>query len=120
MSFIKAILSYEKNWILKGLRMGKVPYGFDDINTWLDSRKSSKHNAYLQKIMRQIGCDDNESFMDSISKKGVYKEKREKIISILVNASSRQQVNSELCKILPGENVSKIIKQFQPLLKDLP
>jgi len=28
--------------------------------------------------------------------------------------------NSELCKILPGENVSKIIKQFQPLLKDLP
>ena len=42
------------------------------------------------------------------------------IISILVNATSRQQVNSELCKILPGENVSKIIKQFQPLLKDLP
>ena len=66
MSFIKAILSYEKNWILKGLRMGKVPYGFDDINTWLGSRKSSKHNACLQKIMRQIGCDDNESFMDSI------------------------------------------------------
>jgi len=58
--------------------------------------------------------------MDSISKKGVYKEEREKIISILVNATSRQQVNSELCKILPGENVSKIIKQFQPLLKDLP
>ncbi len=53
-------------------------------------------------------------------KKGVYKEKREKIISILVNATSRQQVNSELCKILPGENVSKMIKQFQPLLKDLP
>ena len=44
-------------------RMGKLPFGFDDINTWLDSRKSSKHNAHLQKIMRQMGCDDNEGFI---------------------------------------------------------
>lgn len=44
-------------------RTGKLPYGFDDINTWLDSRKSSKHNAHLQKIMRQMGCDDNEGFI---------------------------------------------------------
>ena len=61
-------------------RMGKVPYGFDDINTWLDSRKSSKHNAYLQKIMRQIGCDDNESFMDSISKKVCTKRNVKKLL----------------------------------------
>ncbi len=58
--------------------------------------------------------------MKMLEAKGVYKEKREKIISILVNATTRQQANNELCKILPGENVSKIIKQFQPLLKDLP
>lgn len=44
-------------------RMGNLPFGFDDINTWLDSRKSSKHNAHLQKIMRQMGCDDNEGFI---------------------------------------------------------
>lgn len=44
-------------------RMGKLPFGFDDINTWLDSRKSSKHNSHLQKIMRQMGCDDNEGFI---------------------------------------------------------
>ncbi len=44
-------------------RIGKLPYGFDDINTWLDSRKSSKHNAHLQKIMRQMGCNDNEGFI---------------------------------------------------------
>ncbi len=44
-------------------RMGKLPFGFDDINTWLDGRKSSKHNAHLQKIMRQMGCDDNEGFI---------------------------------------------------------
>ena len=44
-------------------RMGELPFGFDDINTWIDSRKSSKHNAHLQKIMRQMGCDDNEGFI---------------------------------------------------------
>lgn len=44
-------------------RRGKLPFGFDDINTWLDSRKSSKHNAHLQKLMRQMGCDDNEGFI---------------------------------------------------------
>lgn len=53
-------------------------------------------------------------------KNGVYKEKREQIISILVNSTTKQQVNSELCKIIPGENVSKIIKRFQPLLQNLP
>ncbi len=53
-------------------------------------------------------------------KNGIYKEKREKIISILINATTRQQINSELCKIIPSENVSKIMKKFQPLLKDLP
>lgn len=44
-------------------RMGELPFGFDDINTWLDSRKSSKHNAHLQKLMRKMGCDDNEGFI---------------------------------------------------------
>lgn len=44
-------------------RHGALPIGFDDINTWLDTRKSSKHNAHLQKIMRQISCDDNEGFI---------------------------------------------------------
>lgn len=44
-------------------RMGKLPFGFDDINTWLDSRKSSKHNAHLQKLMRQMSCDDHEGFI---------------------------------------------------------
>lgn len=44
-------------------RIGTMPIGFEDINTWLNSRKSSKHNAHLQKLMRQIGCDDNKGFI---------------------------------------------------------
>ena len=48
------------------------------------------------------------------------KEKREKIVNILVNSTTKQQVNNELCKIIPGENVSRIIKQFKPILQSLP
>lgn len=40
-------------------RMGKVTYGFDDINTC----KSSKHNASLQKLMHHMDFDDNEGII---------------------------------------------------------
>lgn len=42
---------------------GKIPIGFRNINTWIDGRKASKHNSHLQKIMRQMGCDDNREFI---------------------------------------------------------
>ena len=42
---------------------GKLPYGFENINTWLDGRKSSKHNKHLEKVMIQMGCYDNEGFI---------------------------------------------------------
>ena len=42
---------------------GKLPIGFKDINSWIDGRKASKHNSHLQTIMKQMGCDDNESFI---------------------------------------------------------
>ena len=44
-------------------RIGKLPFGFEDINAWLNNRKSSKHNAHLRKLMREMGCDDNEGFI---------------------------------------------------------
>lgn len=42
---------------------GKLPYGFSNINTWLDGRKASKHNIHLAKIMKVLGCYDNEGFI---------------------------------------------------------
>lgn len=41
----------------------KLPYGFHSINTWLDGRKSSKHNKHLAKAMKRMDCYDNERFM---------------------------------------------------------
>ena len=42
---------------------GKLPFGFKDINAWIDGRKASKHNNHLQAIMKQLGCDSNEGFV---------------------------------------------------------
>jgi hypothetical protein len=53
-------------------------------------------------------------------KNGIYKEKREDIIKILLNSTTKHQLNSQLCKIIPNENASKIIRQFQPLIQGLP
>jgi hypothetical protein len=42
----------------------KLPFGFDDnINTWLNGRKSSKHNKHLKTLMVSLNCDDNEGFI---------------------------------------------------------
>lgn len=42
---------------------GQTPYGFQDITSWVESRKASKHNAHLKDVMRRLGCDDNEGFI---------------------------------------------------------
>lgn len=40
-----------------------LPFGFENINLWLDNRKASKHNAHLRGIMRTFGCENNEGFI---------------------------------------------------------
>ena len=42
---------------------GELPIGFKDINIWLENRKSSKNNAHLDRIMTQMGCDDDIVFL---------------------------------------------------------
>ena len=42
---------------------GLLPYGFDGINSWIENRKSSKHNTHLKEIMKELGCYSNEGFI---------------------------------------------------------
>ncbi|MCR5608075.1 MAG: hypothetical protein K6G26_03350 [Lachnospiraceae bacterium] len=44
-------------------RKGKIPFGFSSINSWIEGRKASKHNAHLRSIMKKLGCNDNEGFI---------------------------------------------------------
>ncbi len=41
----------------------KMPIGFKDIQSWIDNRKGSKHNAHLKKIMEMCGCEKTEGFI---------------------------------------------------------
>ncbi len=55
---------FSDNLYLKLLEtFDQLPIGFQDINSWLENRKSSKHNAHLEGIMSQIGCDNNSVFL---------------------------------------------------------
>jgi len=103
--------------LTKLIPSSNIPALYKAFKEFIKNLPSTKSMAKIDKKKREAQF---KSVYGQHFKKGVYKEKRVKIISILVNATTKQQVNSELCKIIPSENVSKIIKQFQPLLKDLP
>ena len=84
---------------------------FDDLPSAPSGIKSTDEKKQREQKVKTI--------YGTYFKDGVYKEKREKIIDILVNSSTKQQINNELCKIIPGSNVSKILKQFKSYLEGL-
>lgn len=42
---------------------GKLPLGFQDINSWLDKRQAAKHREHLRQLMAQCGCLNTEGFI---------------------------------------------------------
>lgn len=61
------------------------------------------------------------SFFGQHFKKKIYVDNKEKIIGIIANGKTRQQVNNDLMKLYANGNVVKHIYQtIQPLIKELP
>ncbi len=61
------------------------------------------------------------SFFGKHLKKKVYTENKEEIIQIILEATSRQQVNNKLMKLYRnGNRVKEAVQTLQPLIKDLP
>ena len=51
--------------ILKEIeRYDTLPFGFSDIDEWVENRKASKHNEHLKRIMQDLKCDDHEGFIN--------------------------------------------------------
>ena len=49
-------------------RMGKqydsyLPYGFSDVNTWLDGRQAAKHRKQIKKLMKECGIYEKSGFI---------------------------------------------------------
>lgn len=43
--------------------VGKLPFGFKSINSWIENRKGSNHNPYIKNIMKQIGCETADNYL---------------------------------------------------------
>ena len=87
---------------------------YEDVKTILEKFVESKSkNAKREAQVR--------SFFGQHFKKNIYVENKENIISIILNAKTKQQVNNGLLKLYSdGTIVSHIYRTVQPLINDLP
>lgn len=87
---------------------------YEDVKSILEKFATSK--SKIAKKESQV-----RSFFGQHFKKKLYVNNKEKIIQIILNAETRQQVNNGLLKIYSDGNVvSHIYQTVQPLIKDLP
>ena len=45
---------------------GYMPYGFIDINDWIDGRQIAKHRASIEKLMRDLGLTTRHDFIGMV------------------------------------------------------
>ena len=43
-----------------------LPYGFIDINDWIDGRAIAKHRTSIEKLMRELGLTTRHNFIGMI------------------------------------------------------
>lgn len=87
---------------------------YKDVKTILERFVSSK--SRVSKRESQV-----RSFFDQHFRKKIYVDNKEKIIKIVLGATTWQQVNNELMKLYHnGDQVKEIRETLQPLIKDLP
>ena len=87
---------------------------YEDVKSILGKFVTSK--SKVAKREAQV-----RSFFGQHFKKKIHVDNKEEIISILLNAQTRQQVNNGLLKLYSDGNVvKKIYQTVQPLIKDLP
>lgn len=125
-AIIKALLTaHDKeqlNTVLtKIIPSSHIPPIYSEFKTLLSSLPStSKKKKQSVKASKSKRENQIKSAYGQHFKNGIYKEKRDEIINILVNSTTKQQINNQLCKIIPTKNASEILKQLKSILKELP
>ena len=66
----KVVATYEEEKRLDDYRYteierldGYVPYGFVDINDWIDGRQIAKHRTSIERLMRELGLTTRHDFI---------------------------------------------------------
>lgn len=87
---------------------------YEDVKTILGKFVASKSKTAKRESQVR-------SFFGQHFKKKLYVDKKEEIITVILNSTTRQQINNGLLKIYTDGNVVKTIYQtLQPLIKTLP
>lgn len=88
---------------------------YEDVKTLLKGFSTSKSRVTTKHELQV------RSFFGQHFSRKMYVEKKEKIIQIVLSATTRQQINNELMKLYRnGNQVKEMIEILQPLIKDLP
>ncbi|MBD5529125.1 MAG: hypothetical protein HDR02_12095 [Lachnospiraceae bacterium] len=88
---------------------------YEDVKTLLKGFSPSKSRVTTKRELQV------RSFFGQHFRKKIYVDKKEDIIKIILDATTRQQVNNELMKLYRnGDQVKEIRETLQPLIKDLP
>lgn len=87
---------------------------YEDVKSILSHFVASKSKVVKRECQVR-------SFFGQHFKKKIYVDKKEEIISVILNAKTRQQINNGLLKLYSdGNTVKDIYRTLQPLIKDLP
>lgn len=83
-------------------------------------KKPKMNQSSAKKISDEKREAQIRSLFGRVFKERMYVEKKEEIIQVLIDATTKQQVNNGLLKLYSNETVSKMIKALQPLTKNMP
>ncbi|MDO5147556.1 MAG: PIN domain-containing protein [Eubacteriales bacterium] len=103
---------------------------YNDIKNEFDEDEYSKVYEDAKMVLRKFAAQRSKgtkreskvrAFFGQHFKKKIYVDKKESIISILIHAKSKQQVNNELMKLYSDHStVRHIYRTVRPLLEELP
>lgn len=90
-------------------KTGQAPAAAQNVNDKSSKSKNAKRESQVR------------SFFGQHFKEKIYVDNKEKIISIILNADTKQQINNDLMKLYTdGSIVKHIYQTIQPLMQELP
>lgn len=106
--------------LIPGTCVSTIFKTFKDILQNLPQQAPKNSSAKKADKTRAKWISEVESTYDANFNSGIYVEKRALILNTITASTSKVQLNSNLCKLIPGANVSEIFKALKELLNDIP
>lgn len=116
----KLTLNSELTKLIPGSCVSTIFKTFKTVLQNLPQSAPQNTSANKKAVTRGKWISEVESTYDANFKSGIYVEKRTLILNTITASTSKVQLNSNLCKLIPGANVSEIFKVLKDLLNSIP